>query len=82
MGKRLQIRHKLKRLRGLWGSEKLDGDLGNPVVLSHLFGTGDVLNNVYAWLTERRVGEIQVMKTLCMGRVHQMSEFPSEGLRL
>lgn len=42
---------------------------------------GAVLTRVHNELMERRVGEIQAMKTVCMGKVHQMSRLPLEGVR-
>lgn len=65
MGKWLQIRHTPNRLRGQWGSEKLDRDLGKEMVVGHLFGIGALLISLHAGLTERRAGEIQVTKTAC-----------------
>lgn len=62
-GKWLRVRHTHNRMRGQWGFEKLDRDLGKEMVVGHVFGV--VLTSLHAGLMERKVGEMQVMKTVC-----------------
>lgn len=40
-------------------------ELGKDMVVGHVFGTGTLLISLHAGLMGRRVGEMQVAKTVC-----------------